>query len=111
MMAEGSSSRPSSKRSTARRSCIMASKTPAACEAGAVLVVAGTQRTLWRTLGTERTIAQQLCDDCKDLERDLADGHQLGQAVLYGLTVVGGEQRDLLLSLVAQARGNNPHAA
>lgn len=75
-----------------------------ACEAGAILADATPQRALWHTLGAERTIAQQLCDDAKDLERDLAQGHQISQAVRYGLAVADPAQRQALLALLEQAR-------
>jgi geranylgeranyl pyrophosphate synthase len=80
-------------------------------EAGAILAGAEAHRTQWRTLGIERTIMQQLADDAKDLDQDLAGAQQLSQAVRYGLTVSDPAQKRMLLDLVRLAQGSSaPHA-
>ncbi len=76
-----------------------------ACEAGAILAEVEAYRPLWRTLGMERTIVQQLADDAKDLDQDLAEGQQLGQAVRYGLAVAEPPQKQRLLELLGYAQG------
>jgi geranylgeranyl pyrophosphate synthase len=80
-------------------------------EAGAILAGVEAHRPLWRTLGCERTIVQQLADDAKDLDQDLAGAQQLSQAVRYGLTVADPAQKRMLLELVRLSqRSNAPHA-
>jgi hypothetical protein len=81
-----------------------------ACEAAALLSGATRHHNTWRLLGTERTLAQQLCDDFNDLEQDLASGQQLGQAVLYSLLVSDAAQRRDLLELLGQAEGGETSA-
>jgi geranylgeranyl pyrophosphate synthase len=78
-----------------------------ACEAAAILAGVSKQRALWHKLGLTRTIAQQLCDDFRDLDHDLANGQQVSQPVLYGLRVAPEPKRGQLLRLLAQARGNS----
>jgi len=82
-----------------------------ACEAAAILAGVPAQRDLWRTLGKERTIAQQLCDDHIDLEEDLATGQQVSHPVLYGLSVPDLEQRQAVLKLLGRAGGKDDAAA
>jgi geranylgeranyl pyrophosphate synthase len=79
-----------------------------ACQAGAILAGAHKQQGLWHTLGTERTVAQQIGDDYKDLEHDLATGQQVSQAMLYGLTVADEHQRAILVNLHAETRRDGP---
>jgi geranylgeranyl pyrophosphate synthase len=80
-------------------------------EAGAILAGAERQRPLWRTLGIERTIMQQLADDAKDLDQDLAGAQQLSQAVRYGLAVADPAQKQMLLDLVRLSHGSTDQQA
>lgn len=75
-----------------------------ACEVGALLAGAAHHRELWRTLGVERAVAQQLYDDYKDFQDDLLHGSQVSHPVLYGLTVANSGQRETILTLLEQAR-------
>jgi len=82
------------------------------CEVAAILVSLSTeQRTLWYKLGFERTMAQQLGDDCHDLEADLANGQQISQAILYGLAVADTPTQVMLHTLLTQSQGTTPTAA
>jgi geranylgeranyl pyrophosphate synthase len=82
------------------------------CEAGAILAGrTGAERDLWYTIGRERTIAQQLSDDCRDLDQDLANGQQISQPVLYGFHVVDSGTLTNLQDLLMQARGASTAAA
>jgi len=81
------------------------------CEAGAILAgCSAHDRALWYQLGLERTIAQQLCDDCRDLDQDLATGQQLSLPVLYGLEVAEPSTRLIIERLIVQSRGDSPAA-
>ncbi len=77
-----------------------------ACEVAALLAGAdaATQRSLWRTLGLERAVAQQLYDDYVDLAEDISGGGQIGHPVLYGLAVANDIQKKTILSLLERAR-------
>lgn len=81
-----------------------------ACEVAAILAGAHTHKDLWYTLGAERTIAQQLCDDYVDLREDLANGWQISHPVLYGLAVADPVQRDTILALLERARSDDAGA-
>jgi geranylgeranyl pyrophosphate synthase len=71
-----------------------------ACEAGAVLAGAVADRHLWRTLGMERAVAQQLYDDYMDLAEDLASGGQISHPVRYGLEVADESRKKTILTLL-----------
>ena len=75
-----------------------------ACEVGALLAGAVHHRELWRSLGAERAVAQQLYDDYKDFQDDLLHGGQVSHPVLYGLTVANSGQRETILTLLEQTR-------
>jgi geranylgeranyl pyrophosphate synthase len=74
------------------------------CEAGAILAGASDQRPLWRTLGVERAIVQQLYDDYTDLAEDILNGNQVSHFILYGLAVAGEAQRKTIIALLEHAR-------
>lgn len=82
-----------------------------ACEAGAVLAGAVADRLLWRTLGMERAVAQQLYDDYVDLAEDLIDAGKIGHPVLYGLAVGDPDQKSAILDLIERARSGMPAAS
>lgn len=79
-----------------------------ACEVAALLAGedAVAHRRLWRTLGLERAVAQQLYDDYVDLAEDVSGGGQIGHPVLYGLAVADDAERGALLTLLERARAN-----
>lgn len=81
-----------------------------ACEVGAVLAGAAHHKELWRTLGAERAVAQQLYDDYKDFREDLLHGGQTSHPVLYGLTVADLAQQQAILSLLERARSGTASA-
>ena len=79
-----------------------------ACEVAALLAGgdAAAHRRLWRTLGLERAVAQQLYDDYVDLAEDVSGGGQIGHPVLYGLAVADNAEREAILTLLERARAN-----
>jgi hypothetical protein len=76
------------------------------CEVAALLAGAAAYRGLWRTVGLERAVAQQLYDDYIDLTEDISRGGQIGHPVLYGLAVAGAAQRRTIFRLLERARSS-----
>ena len=81
-----------------------------ACEVGALLAGASRYRDLWRSLGAERAIAEQLYDDYRDFSDDLLNGRQISHPVLYGLAVADSVQKETIQSLLEVARSGGPGA-
>ena len=79
-----------------------------ATAAGALLVGVPEQKELWYALGAERTIAQQLCDDYVDLANDVRDGHQIGQALVYALSVSNPTQHRPVTRAQGSCTGRQP---
>ncbi|MBF6611567.1 MAG: polyprenyl synthetase family protein [Chloroflexi bacterium] len=82
-----------------------------ACEAAAIVARADHHRIQWRTIGLEREIAKQLCDDYNDLEDDIVSGRQVSHPILYALTVCDDDQRIQIEDLLDRARSASSEAA